>query len=157
MKILTIYTDASRIHTKGVSAVAYYLVCDAGKSLHTKLCPKDIQCITTAEMFGAAQALYTASRLYGLETFEKIIINLDSTGAIKHLKETNHKPRFEVHRRLHLAFKKTRGKAKVEVRHVKGHQKGDNIRGWVNNLVDKACRKAAREAVKQMEKEQVTA
>lgn len=146
MKVLNIYTDASEIQQYGgVRAVAWYLVCDAGNTLSSKVCPKEITDILLAEMYGMAQALYTANRIYGLSAFDKIILHSDSIHAMLHLKRMPHKPHHNVHRRLHSAFHKVRGQWNVCFNYVAAHTGQSTVESKANELVDNTCRQLARQ------------
>ena len=137
---ITINTDASFCPDTKAGGYAFWIVSDhfvikkAGffKDLSRDSNEAEIKCI--------GNALQTLLRETKLSTSKLLIINTDSTNAIRMIKERTN----ENSRVVNLLWKKVIKKVKSRVnnfRHVKGHYNKKDSRSYVNNWCDEHAKK----------------
>lgn len=146
---VTIYTDAT-LSGDGHHAYAFWAKAEWGTLQLAKMCPDEISGIGQAELYAICQGMWKALtkwKEYGIVGF---YIRSDSKHALSRIENpdrtitSKHSPIPEVERRLMLAFKKMRDENNLtmNLRHVKGHGSGRDIRSYLNNWCDKKSREA---------------
>lgn len=138
---ITINTDASYSHQKGVGGYAFYIVCDLFKIQKSGSFKHNPKSALFAEMQCIANALHTLLAQQELPKFNLLVINCDCLPAFEHISFNS---KFEVGKMIFMQLKFLR--CRYEFRHVKAHNGIPDSRSWVNDWCDKEAKKMMRKA-----------
>lgn len=156
-RCVTIYTDASVDAQKRTGGWACWIKLAPGETaLHSGAFKSDVSCPTEAELMAIANGIAAAKKLTR-QTGLIFVVVTDSAGAIAYIEQARtrvtHEPAFK-QRKLKAEHFKIAKKilslvpsgCELRVKKVKAHSSHDGARSYVNGQVDRAARKAMREA-----------
>lgn len=148
--LITINTDASFNWELKIGAYAFWIVCDAGKIMHSGAFKNKVANSAQAEMMSIANALKTLAKS-NFSGVTKIIINTDFLHYHGYVRNGNSKRdaavRVLMQVQSELIKKYSLKKNWLQVRHVKAHAGTDEKRKWVNDWCDEQAKKWLKELV----------
>jgi ribonuclease HI len=136
--LVTIYTDGGLSPVKG-QAYAYYCRSYRGVVKAAVFIKHHFDTAEQVEAYAAFKGVEAAVMHW--PEVSKIIINTDNIGVVDKLND-NVSPHGKRTIKIIKATKKLVNPGVIiEARHVKGHQRSDNVRSYLNNWCDKALNK----------------
>lgn len=144
---VTCYTDASWHGSGGVGGIAYWLRSVQGRIVESASCPPEVTCNNTAELAAVLAGVQHA--LSSWSDVEGIQVNTDSMVVIDYLKfgaDVNRLRRKDwvASFRTKLYVLLDEKNCKLQIKHVKGHQRPENMRFYLNGRVDALAGKKSR-------------
>jgi ribonuclease HI len=140
---VTLYSDASFNGREGSWAI--WLRSEKGRIVKSGKCPVAVDDNNAAEMYAALVGITVALRDWGPLT--GIQVNSDNQVVCTSLYSWSKENRHPTILRIQTKIRQIVAESGVRIRtkHVRGHQRSDHTRAWLNNRCDRMARKASRE------------
>lgn len=147
---VTIFTDMSLKFIKdkpkvNIMGYAYFIASDREKKYGSAVVKEFVGGTYEAEAYAVAFALRDAKKFYG-DDLMKAYIYCDNMGVVNTLKKYGNNTDLNTFEGRLEKYIKDLGYAELDVRHVKGHQRGKHKQAYLNNRVDQLSREAKRMA-----------
>ena len=142
---VTLYTDASFNGTEGTWAI--WLRSEKGRIVKSGKCPATVDDNNAAEMYAVLVGVTVALREWAVtDKIFGIQINSDShvvcTALYQWSKPNRHPTIARIQTKIRAIL--TEQDIRVRAKHVRGHQRSDNVRSWLNNRCDRMARAATK-------------
>lgn len=141
-KYVTVTTDASFDHEHSLGAFAYWISFDGGRIRHSgrlRTPPKNAEC---AELMAIGNALHAVLSSTQILSFDFLVINTDSTGAMNRIIYPNGNNLAEFCFDILQAIRKKFSLPKhfYKIKHVKAHLHTNTPRHYVNEWCDREAK-----------------
>lgn len=134
-KSATVYSDAS-FH-KGRFTYAFSITAHNSRKKYGDRCPAEVENIDQAELYAIMRSLWLLEKHMDTTGYELIYVRTDSMNAIRAITAVPSQKTGTTGKMVqHIQKVLLRNKWKLNIRHVRSHQRNDSVQTYMNNQAD---------------------